>query len=146
MRWGRGFFRLWIAATIIWTTVVVAFVGKEPFEGLWRGQQWKVAHDLSGVTVVVDRSQSPELLKAQMIDAVKRAAMALEQKGDSVGAKEQLEWAAGTEIDDFINDVSTRSAKRSEQLYSTLTWLLGPPVGLLAFGFMTAWVARGFRR
>ena len=106
MRWGGGFFRLWIAATIIWTTTVVTFVGKESFEGLWKpSAKYEVSHE-SGISLVLDSSQSPEVLKTQMIDAVKQTAALLEQQGDQAGAKKQLEWAAGNGIDEVVKAVA----------------------------------------
>jgi hypothetical protein len=74
MRWGRGFFRLWIVVTAIWVAAAAAFVGKEPFEFLWKPGKFEVTHEM-GVTVLVDSSQSPEIIKAQMNDAGKRIAV-----------------------------------------------------------------------
>jgi len=146
MRWGGGFFRLWIAATIIWTTTVVTFVGKESFDGLWKpSAKYEVSHE-SGISLVLDSSQSPEVLKTQMIDAVKQTAALLEQQGDQAGAKKQLEWAAGNGIDEVVKAVADEKAERADRLRGALSRLLGPPFGLLALGLMTAWVANGFRR
>jgi len=145
MRVARGLFRLWVVATVLWMSAVVAYDGKTPFEGLWKPPaKYEIQHE-TGVTLVLDGSQSPKLLKAQMVDAAKRAAAQLEEQGDSAGAKKQLEWAAGTSVDQVLKYVSDDNAKRSEQLYSALSWLLCPPFGLLALGLMTGWVARGFR-
>ena len=145
MRVARGCFRLWVVATVLWMSAVVAYHGKKPFEGLWNPPAKYEVQSETGVTLFLDGSQSPKLLKAQMIDAAKRNAARLEEQGDSAGAKKQLEWIAGTSVDEVLKYVSDRNAKQSEQLYTALSWLLGPPFGLLAFGLMTAWVAKGFR-
>jgi hypothetical protein len=143
MRWGRGFFRLWIAVTIIWTTMVMASVGTEPFE-IWKPMKWEVTNHETGVTVMVDSSQSLELIKAQMSDAAQRVAALLEQQGDHAGAKKAFE-SASTRGDELIKTVIDWKAKRADRLRGALSWLLGPPVGLLALGLMTVWVAKGFR-
>jgi hypothetical protein len=143
MRWGRGFFRLWIVVTIIWMTAVVAVLGKEPFEALRKPRQWEVKHD-TGITVVVDSSQSPDRIKPQMIDVAQKAAALLDRQGDHAGAKKVIE-SANDLVDGVVKTVSDGKTERADRLRGALTWLLGPPVGLLALGLTTAWVARGFR-
>lgn len=124
--------------------MVVAFVGKEPFEVIWKPRKWELQHE-TGVTVVVDSSQSPELIKAQAIDMVKRVAALLDQQGDHAGAKKAIE-SVNDMVDALVKTVSEGKAERADRLRGALTWLLGSPVGLLALGLTTAWAAKGFRR
>jgi hypothetical protein len=122
---------LWIAMTIIWMAAVMAFEGKEPFEVLWTAKQWKIHHDQTGVTVVVDSTQSPESIRAHMADAAKRVAALLEQQGDHAGAKAQLESLGDDKADDdLIKVVQDWRTDPVDRLRGALSLLLTPPAGL----------------
>ena len=72
---------------------------------------------------MVDSSQSPELIKAQVIDAAKRVAVLLEQQGDHAGAREHFE-STGTRVDGVIKIVGDDKAERADWLRGALSWLL----------------------
>jgi hypothetical protein len=71
----------------------------------------------------------------------KKAAALLDQQGDHAGPKKVIESAKDL-VDGVVKTVSDGKTERADRLRGALTWFLGPPVGLLALGLTTAWVAR----
>jgi hypothetical protein len=145
MRWGRGFFRLWVAVTIIWMAGVAAILGTEHFKGLWSPDvKFEVTYK-GGFTDTLDGSRTPEHLKQQIIEDVKMDAALLVKQGNSAEAKKQIEDAA-TNADQLLKALADEKAQRSDRWPRALAVMLAPPFGLLVLGLTIAWIARGFRK
>jgi hypothetical protein len=123
----------------------VSLLGTEEFKGLWSPD---VKFDVTykgGFTDTLDARKTPEHLRLQIIEGVKRDATLLVQKGDNAEAKKQIE-TAGSSADELIKALADAQAKRSDSWRRALGLTLAPPFGLLLLGLTIAWVARGFRK
>jgi hypothetical protein len=89
-------------------------------------------------------AHDPDFLRHQIIEGVKRGA-ALLQRTDPSEAKTQSDQA-NTTADELLKVLADENQGRADRLYKGLELLLVPPVGLLIFGGVIAWVAAGFRK
>lgn len=145
MTWASGFLRLWIVLALLWCGATVAILGKDEFKGLWQPRvNIHVEYD-AGNEDDLDGSRSREELRRQIIGGMNKGAAARAQRGETAAAKKQTDEANQT-ADELLKVIDDESAKRADQLYRALTILLVPPIALLVFGVVIAWVASGFRR
>jgi hypothetical protein len=143
MTWASGFLRLWIVLALLWCGATVAILGKDEFKGLWQPRVNIHVEYNAGNMDDLDGSRSREELRRQIIEGVNKTVTL--QRGDAAAAKKQSE-EANQSADELLKVIDDESAKRADQLYRALTTLLVPPVALLVFGVVIAWVASGFRR
>jgi hypothetical protein len=145
MTWASGFSRLWIVLALLWCGATVPILGKDEFKGLWQPRvNIHVEYD-AGNEDDLDGSRPTEELRRQIIGGMNKGAAARAQRGETAAAKKQADEANQT-ADGLLKVIDDESAKRADQLYRALTILLVPPVALLVFGVVIAWVASGFRR
>jgi hypothetical protein len=145
MTWSTGFFRLWIVLTALWMAATFAAMGKDEFKGLWAPKgALEVVYKGDIKDTLDSAAHDPDFLRHQIIEGVKRGA-ALLQRTDPSEAKTQSDQA-NTTADELLKVLADENQGRADRLYKGLELLLVPPVGLLIFGGVIAWVAAGFRK
>jgi hypothetical protein len=127
MRWGQGFFRLWLVLSLLWIGSCVFVYSPVTYSWLLKGREYNVSFNKSGHSVTLDTSRSRDERALVLRDALKLEADPPD--ADKILAKIDTMWA-------------TDGDKARE------AWLITfiPPLALLGLGFAMAWIIRGFRR
>ena len=134
MRWGRGFFRVWVFVAVLWISAAVYLNGPKTYEMPWATPKYKFT-DYNWPRLpplILDLSRSPTEISAE-IDAWQKP------KRLYVDAPE-LE----KERDKILAIFNTK--RRLEMQTAMSAWLdtLIPPLVLLALGLCIVWIVRGF--
>jgi hypothetical protein len=125
--WTRGFFRLWLVATVLWVLGLAAMVRLD--------RDLASLYALRGAAPVAD-TRDPGL---RVDDALRRfdLAMAGNRKSDQ-------ELVASTDVGDRIAAYERRLYLQ-RRLHHFLYPAVGLPLGAFVLGATLAWVLRGFR-
>jgi hypothetical protein len=139
MRWGRGFFRLWLFLSVIWVAASVYLIEPKTYSFLWRGPILDFETP-SGGHFSFDSSESRQDLIRDITAAVQ---LELDKAAATLPAGYVLEVnKRRNELLGFVDSKvreTGNSAKRA--------WLVtcAPPLVLLGLGLCIAWIVRGFR-
>jgi hypothetical protein len=159
MRWGRGFFRLWLFFSAIWIAVSVYAYGPTTYQ-FWRAPILEFESP-SGQRFLVDSSKSREEIHTQIVAVLEREAkLAAEAKAkfgmfaDIPKAKTEsttlppdyvLDQYGNETRDELLTFIETKVEEaRSASQRAWLTTLV-PPLVLLGLGLCLGWIVRGFR-
>jgi hypothetical protein len=130
MRWGQGFFRIWLVLSALWIGLAVVLYEPKTYTHLWRSVGevgWQ------GQQLELNLFKGREELSAEI------TAWYHEQRPD-------LDSAAVQRDREEILDGMLRGHRTSLAQAKT-AWLLTviPPIALFGFGLCIVWIARGFR-
>ena len=142
--WSRGFFRLWTVLSLAWIAAIVASLGTDEFQALWRPSVQLDVGYRGGSKDVLDSSRPAGDLRRQIIDGVRKDAAQL-QLTDPPEAKKQIE-EADTSADQLLKVMVDENQKRADRLHRASVIALAPPLALMIAGIAVAWIASGFRR
>jgi len=121
MRWGRGFFRLWVVLSAIWLSAIAAFTADNfPNEN----QPWHMV-------------AAGESTDRWPIARVQAAAIAAARAGDSAGSQKLHQMA-----DDAAKKLQ---AAREAAIKNGVSLGLSFPLISFLVGLAVTWIARGFR-
>ena len=131
MRWGRGFFRIWVVLSVLWIAAAVYV-----YEPKTYAYPWRAAYELNfeGQPVIeLNLRKSEEEISAELLTAM------LSFKPNLTRAEIQKDR------DQLLTRLlATREAANQEARKAWLATLV-PPVLLFCFGLCIVWIARGFR-
>ncbi|SDC42772.1 hypothetical protein [Ruegeria marina] len=117
MNWSKGFFRVWLAISVVW--IAVSLIVARPDQSF---------HYYSSFDEMADRlRQAPSDANGTVHFSAKRT-------------------LTQDETDELLNELESRSAAKRSELLSSLFAALVPPLVLLGFGVAVAWVLRGFKK
>jgi hypothetical protein len=143
MRWGRGFFRLWLFLSVIWIAASVYLVGPKTYSFLWRGPILDFETPAGG-HFSLDSSKSRQELIRDITAAVKRE---VDKVVATLPAGYELEHPVDVNKrrDELLEFVDSKIQETSESAKRAWLATCAPPLVLLGLGLCVAWILRGFR-
>lgn len=129
--WGRGFFRAWLALSVIWIGVCVYLIEPKTYRSLWRSVYEVKLKD--GSVAEFDLFKSRTELEAEL-DAF------MQKSRPDVKIDERLK-----DRDEIFSDLNSSHQVRLNKAKEAWQFTLIPPGVLLGFGLCTFWIVRGFR-
>ncbi len=150
IRWGRGFFRVWMLIAIVWIGVGVIAGGNSILNPYVSKQILAVPTATSQLTMYMTLSpEHIELMRLEtegtIVATEVRDGFKLYTPADSESDRRQRTVAAAqTIVDEYVAEETT--TRRSQALPTVLGWTFLPPLFLLVAGWAIGWAISGFRR
>ncbi len=162
MQWRRGFFRVWLVFSLLWSGASGFFLIPEAWARvnlLWEVGPAKTEKLIGKHTDCFEQASKEELrLEVQLAKAL---AKAKEQPTDLL-ANNDPELGKRRKLEDDLAEAKDRKTSCETKLLdskelqrricdapafiaSRFGWIFGPPLSLLAARFIVTWIIRGFR-
>lgn len=143
MRWGQGFFRIWLVLSALWIGLAVLLNEPSTYKGLWRSV-YEVGYKASDPRRAVQAGpwqnyHDFNLFKSRAELSAELTAWMQAQRPDIDSAELQRDR------DRILADLIT--GHQTNLVQAKNAWMLTviPPLALLGFGLCIFWIARGFR-
>jgi len=144
LRVARGFFRLWLVLSALWIGLSAFILEPATYRlpWLWRAPKTEYSTPTKA-TGEFDMSKTKSQLSEDVTEVLKREIERL-KISDKTAADERLQ-ALSTDRDELLAGMigGYEQAKQKARIAWLIT--LVPPVGMLVFGLVVAWILRGFR-
>jgi hypothetical protein len=129
MRWGRGFFRVWLVLSLLWICPSVYGFKPATYSWLLKAPVYTVSIGNNGRQVTLDTSRRRDELASDLFEALK-----LEAKASKL-----------SDTDDILTAIDSKYATAGDKAREAWLVTVIPPLALLVLGLAIAWILRGFR-